>query len=79
MKTQKEKHSAYKKKKIFQTKEVTGQFPLLDCPEPNLYRHLFPYDEVCRVEFDNKFVFRDSPDEREIYSRLGQKCEKQKL
>ena len=63
MKTQKEKHSAYKKKKIFQTKEVAGQFPLLDCPEPNLYRHLFPYDEVCRVEFDNKFVFMDPPDE----------------
>ncbi len=52
-----------RKKKIFQNKSVTGQFPLLDIQEPNLYRHFFPYDEVCRMEFDNKFVFIDPPDE----------------
>jgi isopropylmalate/homocitrate/citramalate synthase len=52
-----------RKKKAFQSKSTMGQFPLLDIQEPNLYRHIFPYDEVCRVEFDNKFVFIDPPEE----------------
>jgi len=52
-----------KKKKTFQIKSNQGQFPLLDIQEPNLYRHIFPYDEVCRIEFDNKFVFFDPPEE----------------
>jgi isopropylmalate/homocitrate/citramalate synthase len=52
-----------RKKKTFQNRSIPGQFPLLDIQEPNLYRHLFPYDEVCRMEFDNKFVFIDPPDE----------------
>jgi isopropylmalate/homocitrate/citramalate synthase len=52
-----------RKKKIFQNRSVTGQFPLLDIQEPNLYRHFFPYYEVCRMEFDNKFFFIDPPDE----------------
>lgn len=52
-----------KKKNLFQIKSNQGQFPLLDVQEPNLYRHIFPYEEVCRIEFDNKFVFFDPPDE----------------
>jgi citrate (Re)-synthase len=52
-----------KKKKRFQSKSVIQQFPLLDIQEPNLYRNIFPYEEVCRVEFDNKFVFIDPPEE----------------
>ncbi|MGB9627082.1 MAG: triose-phosphate isomerase [Thermodesulfobacteriota bacterium] len=52
-----------RKKKAIQGKSVTGQFPLLDVQEPNLYRHIFPYEEVCRVEFDNRFVFIDPPEE----------------
>ncbi len=52
-----------RKKKAIQGKSITGQFPLLDVQEPNLYRHIFPYDEVCRVEFDNRFVFIDPPEE----------------
>jgi isopropylmalate/homocitrate/citramalate synthase len=52
-----------RKKKAFQSKTATVQFPLLDIQEPNLYRHVFPYDEVCRVEFDNRFVFIDPPEE----------------
>jgi isopropylmalate/homocitrate/citramalate synthase len=51
------------KKRTFQSKPVTGQFPLLDIQEPNLYRQVFPYDEVCRVAFDHKFVFIDPPEE----------------
>jgi len=51
------------KKRTFQGKHTIEQFPLLDIQEPNLYRSIFPYDEVCRVEFDNKFVFTDPPEE----------------
>ena len=51
------------KKRTFQGKHTVEQFPLLDIQEPNLYRGVFPYDEVCRVEFDNKFVFTDPPEE----------------
>jgi hypothetical protein len=52
-----------KKKRTFQGRHTIEQFPLLDIQEPNLYRGVFPYDEVCRVEFDNKFVFTDPPEE----------------
>src|SRR4030065_944678 len=52
-----------RKKRTFQSKHAIEQFPLLDIQEPNLYRSAFPYDEVCRVEFDNKFVFTDPPEE----------------
>ena len=52
-----------RKKKAFQGKSVIEQFPLLDIQEPNLYRSVFPYEEVSRVQFDNKFVFTDPPEE----------------
>ncbi len=51
------------KKRTFQGKHTIEQFPLLDIQEPNLYRSIFPYEEICRVEFDNKFVFTDPPEE----------------
>ena len=51
------------KKRAFQRKSDVGQFPLMDIQTPNLYRHIFPYDEVCRVEFDNQFIFIDPPEE----------------
>jgi isopropylmalate/homocitrate/citramalate synthase len=52
-----------KKKQTFHGRTVKAQFPLLDVQEPNLYRHIFPYEEVSRVEFDNRFVFIDPPAE----------------
>ena len=52
-----------RKKRAFQRKSDVGQFPLIDTQEPNLYRHIFPYEEVCRVEFDNQFIFIDPPEE----------------
>jgi isopropylmalate/homocitrate/citramalate synthase len=52
-----------RKKRTFQSKRAIESFPLLDIQEPNLYRNVFPYDEVCQIEFDNKFVFTDPPDE----------------
>jgi hypothetical protein len=55
--------SIARKKRAFQRKSDVGQFPLLDSQEPNLYRQVFPYEEVCRVEFDNQFIFIDPPEE----------------
>jgi isopropylmalate/homocitrate/citramalate synthase len=51
------------KRTPFQRRSALRQFPLLDIQEPQLYRHIYPYDEVCRIEFDNQFVFIDPPDE----------------
>jgi isopropylmalate/homocitrate/citramalate synthase len=55
--------SIAQKKRAFQRKSDVGQFPLMDTQTPNLYRQVFPYDEVCRVEFDNQFIFIDPPEE----------------
>jgi citrate (Re)-synthase len=55
--------SIARKKRPFQSKHAVEPFPLLDIQEPNLYRNIFPYEEVCRVEFDNKFVFSDPAEE----------------
>ncbi len=52
-----------RKKKVFQIRSPRGPYPLLDIQEPNLYRDIFPYEEVCKVEFDNRFVFPDPPEE----------------
>ncbi|MGQ9636811.1 MAG: triose-phosphate isomerase [Thermodesulfobacteriota bacterium] len=52
-----------RKKKVFQIKSSKGPYPLLDVQEPNLYREIFPYDEVCKVVFDNRYVFPDPPEE----------------
>lgn len=32
------------------------QYTLQDIPEPNLQRDVFPYDEVCRIDFDHKVI-----------------------
>ncbi len=32
------------------------KFDLKDIPEPNLQKDVFPYDEVCRIDFDHKIV-----------------------
>lgn len=32
------------------------QYTLQDIPEPNLQRDVFPYDEVCRIDFDHKII-----------------------
>lgn len=55
---------------------------LMDTPEPNLYRDVFPYHEVCRIDFDHKLLpicpakemwitdttFRDGQQSRPPYS-----------
>jgi isopropylmalate/homocitrate/citramalate synthase len=39
------------------------RFQLQDVGEPNLFRDVFPYDEVCRVEFDHRVELIDPPEE----------------
>lgn len=39
------------------------QFPLKEVDEPNLFRDIFPYDEVCRIEFDHQIELIDPPEE----------------
>lgn len=63
------------------------RYELKDVSEPNLQRAVFPYDEVCRVDFDHKLLaidpaedifitdttFRDGQQARPPYS-VGQIC-----
>ncbi len=55
--------SITRRKRPFQSKHAVELYPLLDTQEPNLYRNVFPYEEVCRVTFDNKFVYSDPAEE----------------
>ena len=32
------------------------KFDLKDVEEPNLQKDVFPYDEVCRIDFDHKII-----------------------
>ncbi len=32
------------------------RFTLQDSPEPNLYREIFPYHEVCKIDFDHRII-----------------------
>ena len=32
------------------------EYHLVDVEEPILFFETFPYDEVCRIEFDNKII-----------------------
>jgi isopropylmalate/homocitrate/citramalate synthase len=39
------------------------RIPLQDVAEPNLFRDVFPYDEVCRIDFDHQVELIDPPEE----------------
>jgi isopropylmalate/homocitrate/citramalate synthase len=39
------------------------RFQLQDVDEPNLFRDVFPYEEVCRIEFDHRVELIDPPEE----------------
>src|SRR4030043_2099666 len=39
------------------------RFPLQDVGEPNLFRDVFPYEEVCRIDFDHQAELIDPPEE----------------
>jgi len=52
-----------KKGFIFKNIAATSHFPLIDVDHPQLFRDIFPYDEVCKVKFDHKIELIDPPDE----------------
>ena len=39
------------------------RFQLQDVAEPNLFRDVFPYEEVCRIDFDHQVELIDPPEE----------------
>jgi isopropylmalate/homocitrate/citramalate synthase len=39
------------------------RFDLHEVTEPNLYRNIYPYEQVCKVEFDHTDVLMDPPEE----------------
>lgn len=39
------------------------RYDLKDVSEPNLQREVFPYDEVCRIDFDHKLIAIDPAEE----------------
>lgn len=53
------------KKKGFIFKNVAKgtRHPLIDVDHPELYRDIFPYDEVCKVKFDHKIELIDPPED----------------
>lgn len=44
-------------------KKRMQRFKLNDVDEPNLFREFFPYEEVCRTEFDHRVELIDPPEE----------------
>ncbi|MEW6616052.1 MAG: cache domain-containing protein [Thermodesulfobacteriota bacterium] len=41
---------------IWDKRKIPPRFKIEDVTEPNLFREIFPYDEVSRIEFDNKII-----------------------
>ncbi|HEY3278827.1 MAG TPA: cache domain-containing protein [Syntrophorhabdaceae bacterium] len=54
-----------KKKPGFIFKNVSRgtKYPLIDVEEPELYREMFPFTEVCKIKFDHKIELIDPPEE----------------
>ncbi len=54
-----------KKKKGFIFKNIvkSSQFPLVDEEKPELFKGVFPYSEMVRVNFDHKIELIDPPEE----------------
>jgi isopropylmalate/homocitrate/citramalate synthase len=52
-----------KKGFIFKNVASASNYPLIDVDHPQLFRDIFPYDEVCKVKFDHKIELIDPPDD----------------
>ncbi|MCX8023484.1 MAG: hypothetical protein N2745_12025 [Syntrophorhabdaceae bacterium] len=54
-----------KKKKGFIYKNISKKtkFPLIDVEQPELFRDIFPYTEMCKVKFDHKIELIDPPED----------------
>lgn len=48
---------------IFRNIARTSKYPLIDVDHPELFRDIFPYNEVCKVKFDHKIELIDPPDD----------------
>ena len=38
-------------------------YPLVDVEQPNVYRNLFPYDEIPKIAFNDRIVPHNFPEE----------------
>jgi len=54
-----------KKKTGFIFKNIAKgiKYPLIDVEQPELYRDIFPYSEVCKIKFDHKIELIDPPED----------------
>jgi citrate (Re)-synthase len=48
---------------IFKNVSKGTKYPLIDVEEPELYRDMFPFTEVCKIKFDHKIELIDPPEE----------------
>lgn len=48
---------------IFKNVAKRTKYPLIDVEQPELYRDIFPYSEVCKTKFDHKIELIDPPEE----------------
>lgn len=48
---------------IFKNVAKGTKYPLIDVEQPELYRDIFPYSEVCKIKFDHKIELIDPPEE----------------
>ncbi|MCX8111356.1 MAG: hypothetical protein N3D15_08935 [Syntrophorhabdaceae bacterium] len=54
-----------KKKKgfIFKDQQKFQKYPLVEVEQPELFKDIFPFTEVCKVKFDNKIELIDPPED----------------
>ena len=48
---------------IFKNIVKNTKYPLIDVEQPELFRNIFPFTEMVRVNFDHKIELIDPPDE----------------
>jgi isopropylmalate/homocitrate/citramalate synthase len=48
---------------IFKNIAKGTKYPLIDVEQPELYRDIFPYSEVCKIKFDHKIELIDPPED----------------
>ena len=48
---------------IFKNIAKGTRYPLIDVEQPELYRDIFPYSEVCKIKFDHKIELIDPPED----------------
>jgi hypothetical protein len=54
---------------IFKNVVKSTKYPLIDVDNPELYRDVFPYNEICKIKFDHKIELIDPPEEIYLQGR----------